>query len=217
MTGVSHSGLADRFFDVRYLHLISRRYDLANHASRIKAFSKSINEKSTRRQQIPFSIYLSEWLYIEWFYGNTVTGSQICICDAVTIGVFFLMRISEIHNSRHRGASFFREDALRHLPVFFYKSKNDQCGIGISRTLAWDNLAICPVRGISQWLIRYDWGPESEALIFPDNTRNLVETALKFAALPTKIPMGDVSCHSLRSGGAAALFHVGVDMGATQK
>ena len=45
----------------------------------------------------------------------------------------------------------------------------------------------------------------------------LVDATLKLAALPNKIPMDDVSCHSLRSGGATALFHVGVDMGAIQK
>ena len=66
-------------------------------------------------------------------------------------------------------------------------------------------------------VIRPGWDPGSEFPISPDNIRNIVETTLKFAALPNKIPMADISCQSLRSGGATALFHVGADMGAIQK
>ena len=173
--GVSHSGLANRFFAVRYMRPISWRSDFPNHAFRTKAVSKAIKKKSDRRQKIPFSIDLLNWLYENWPKGNTAKESKICTWGAITIGFCFRMRLSEIQNLRRRDASFFREDTLSHLSIFFAKSKNDRGGIGISRTLAGRNHVAFPVLGISQWVIRSDWGPDSDSPISPDNIRNLVD------------------------------------------
>ena len=91
--GVDHSGLANRYFAVRYMHLISGRANLRNRAFRIKAFLKAIGGKSTRRQKIPAPIDLLEWLYKERLRNDNVAGSQVCICGAVTIWVFSFMRL----------------------------------------------------------------------------------------------------------------------------
>ena len=149
--GVAHSGLANRFFDVRYMHLVSGRTDLPNHAFRIKAFLKAIKRKSARRQKIPCSIDLLSWLYHNWFGGANVAESQICSWAAISIGGFLLyayFRNSELKTVR---SVFLSRRCITTFAYFFAKSKNDQGGIGISRTLADNNNVISPVRGLSQW------------------------------------------------------------------
>ena len=77
-----------------------------------------------------------------------------------------LLLYSDFGNSKSTASRSIlsREDMIRQLSILFSKSKNDQGGIGISRTLAGDNRVISPVRGISQWLIRSDWDPDSVSL-----------------------------------------------------
>lgn len=103
--GVAHSGLANRYFSVRYTHLFSGRTDIPNSAFRIGSFLKAI-KKSTRRRKIPFSIDLSTWLRHSWFANSDFAESHLCIRAAITIGIFLRMRIFEIQTLRQPGASF---------------------------------------------------------------------------------------------------------------
>ena len=127
------------------------------------------------------------------------------------------MRISEIQNPRRCEVSLFRDEGGRHVTIFLYIPKNDQFGAGVSRTWSPTSNAITIVGNLSKWLFSETWGPDIEELVFPENTRNLVETILEYSAIPNHIHMGEVSSHSLRSGGDTSLPHVGVDMMEIQK
>ena len=124
---------------------------------------------------------------------------------------------SDVINLRRFDVSFLRGDSPRNVTVCFSKSKNDQGGMGVSRSLVETSINLCPVRAFSRWLIKSDWGPQIDDLVPPSNIRNSVESLIKYAGLPNNIPMADIITHSLRSGGATTLYHVGVDMGTIQK
>ena len=115
--GVSHSGLAIRFFAVRYMRLISGRANLSNRAFRTKAFLKAIKKKSARRPKNPFSIDLLEWLFADWFGDHEVTDPKICILDAIAIGFSFACGFlrCEMYDAEMYP---FREDNLHRLSTF---------------------------------------------------------------------------------------------------
>ena len=178
LTGVSHSGPVARYYDFRYMHLIYGRADIPNRAFRINDPTGELKRKSARSQELPFAIDLMTWLYKNWIIDAEINESQICIWGAVAIGFFFCMRIAEIQNLRRCDVSFSRGDSRQRLSIFFAKSKNGQGGIGISRTPAGTNNAICPVRGFAQRLLRSDWDPvrgELIALQYSEFGRNDIE------------------------------------------
>ena len=215
--GISHSGLANRYYAIRYMHLISGRTDLSPHAFRINAFLKALRRKTIARQKIPFSVDLLEWVCREWFEGNESSDSHPCLRDAVLMGFSSVWGFRRSKTFDIAMCHFFRGDSAQNLTVFYAKSKNDPGGIGVSRTSIETSSNLCPVRACSRWLIRSDWGPQSGDLVFPPNVRRSVGSLLKYADVSNNIPMADISTHSLRSGGSTALYHVGVDMGTIQK
>ena len=86
--GIAHAGLANRYYDVRYMRLISGRSDLPFRAFRIKAFLKAPKRKSTRRQKIPFSVDFLTWLQHSRLDGNGNSDSHVCVWDAIMMGFF---------------------------------------------------------------------------------------------------------------------------------
>ena len=63
LMGVAHSGMANRYFSVRYMRLISGRANLPNHAFRIKSFLKAIKGNLLEDRRTPFrSIYRSGYI-----------------------------------------------------------------------------------------------------------------------------------------------------------
>ena len=58
LMGVAQPGLANRYYAVRYMHLISSRVGLSSLSFRTKSFLKAIAKRSDRRQEIPFALDL---------------------------------------------------------------------------------------------------------------------------------------------------------------
>ena len=181
-------GRANRYYEIRYMHLISGRTDLTLRAFRIAAFLKALKRKPTHRHKIPFYIDLLTWLHQDGLGGHGNSASHVCLGS--DFNVFFLLYV-DFGNPERPSIRLIisRGDSAQNRADSFDKSKNDQGGTRVSRTLIQTSMMFRPVRACSQWLLRSDWGPRKEDLVCPTNIRTLAESHRKFPALPKNTPL----------------------------
>ena len=138
LMAISHSGLANRYYDVRYMHLISGGSGLTLHEFRIKAPLKALKRKSTRREN-PFFCRFTDLASKQLVCGKWKFRFP-CLCVMCNSVGILLIGISEIQNLRHCDISFFREDAARLRPAGmlegpeFTGANLVYCGISIDRS-----------------------------------------------------------------------------------
>ncbi|KDO17123.1 hypothetical protein SPRG_17466 [Saprolegnia parasitica CBS 223.65] len=162
---------------------------------------------------------------------NLYNAKDRSIWGATVMGFFYFMRCSEYAATaagthlRLRDVSFAANTgAVPHsyadavsVTIFFRSSKTDQAGAGTARTLYKSgNPELCPVGAawfLTQNCKRIGAGPDDPLCCFADtNDRRhhvsgeMVSKALKSTARSLGLDPERYSSHSLRSGGATALF-----------
>ena len=148
--GVAYSALGNRFYAVRYMHLVATRGDLTTQAFLINDLLKSPKRKSTRRKKIPISVELLSFLYHNPSTVDPPDDVATCIWASIPIGFFFFVWIPEIGNLRHRDASFVRENGRRSISILFAKSNRPRwtwrdSNFGVR------SLCYFPVRRVIKW------------------------------------------------------------------
>ena len=78
LTGAVRPGISNRYYAIRYMHLVSGGTDLPRHALRIKAVLKALKRKSTSRQKIHLPLDLLTLLQAHWSHGGAESEAHIC-------------------------------------------------------------------------------------------------------------------------------------------
>ena len=95
--------------------------------------------------------------------------------------------------------------------IFIRKSKTDLESMGLFMILDVTNQDICPPARMQSRLERMD-GEPNDTKVFGGDIIGLVTRLIKRIAAERGLPSDRVSIQSLRAGGAACLYHSGVDV-----
>ena len=101
-------------------------------------------------------------------------------------------------------------------PLAFARQKTDQEKNGVARMLSANPSHLCPVAAFESFRALLP-SVESRGSLFPKSLRATLVQIMKWAAEANDIPSPVASTHSLRVGGATALFSAGADWVATRR
>ena len=121
---------------------------------------------------------------------------------------FPCLRIAEIEDLGENDLLFQSTDEGNASTVRIRKSKTDQEGHGALRSLLPAGNLLSPSSACVDWVGTRGWDSESYLPLFP-KIRSRVAGVLKLAAISNVVPVGTMSTHSLRDGGATSMFHAG--------
>ena len=113
---------------------------------------------------------------------------------------------------RQKDVEIGTEGGKRKPTIRIYQSKTDQSQRGCFRTLMETDSEICPVRSMIFYLISFDWGCESDERLFADDVELRIRALIKWSATSNGLVSSKFSTHSLRSGGATAMYLRGISV-----
>ena len=210
--GLHPSSIRSKIAGVRFYHIMAGSVDFSSHGLRHKQLLQALQKKRPVQRKLPVSPDMLAWFhqYMSFAWDDERFAM---IWDALILGFTFLLRGSEIKNLRWRDVSFCEGDGQSYLAICIQKSKTDQEGKGVIRSLFQNDTALCPYRsleGYSIGLIKESKMPE--AFVFPRNILAVVRSTIKWFASSLGLDADFPPIHSLRSGGASALFSNGVEL-----
>ena len=216
--GHQHIALAKGFYSIRYIHLVECFEDLSVRAHRVRCLLKAVKLRGKVCKKIPFTTDLIRWvgnqLHTESTLGNQIAIDQLW--RGVNVAFFFCLRISELLALTHTDIHTNQDGAIPTLSIIIRGSETDQEHAGATRTLRANTTDICPVYATIRYLTSLVvCGPSRK--IFPPSFRTRLTQCVKWAALAHRIPVQVINTHSLRAGGATALFVSGGNWIAIQR
>ena len=221
-----------RLAAIRSIHLSMGLPDPMAHLPRIPLAMAGIKRRwGTKVRRKPVTPEMLEWIGQHWGYGKTQEGSLMF--GAVCFGYFFLLRASEYlcvgYNQPEKGPrgqdvvlkSHGQECTLENIKeadeviLTIRGSKTDIYNRGEIRNHFRSEGSVCPVKAaISVFLNfpqRYGGGNDAFGPLFrtADDKllpRGAVQAAIEASAKALNMPPGDLGTHSLRFGGASAIW-----------
>ena len=104
------------------------------------------------------------------------------------------------------------EDQNQLITIHIRNSKTDQFNEGDFKTLRTVSGQLCPVKMMAKLMTVSDWSCDSEKKVFGKWLRNRLCALLRMAGTAMGIPASRIGNHSLRSGGATAMWRAGYDV-----
>lgn len=185
-------------------------------------------------RKFPVSPQMLKWLRTHLEMREFGPRNLAVLWAAFTTGWFFLLRVSEYLARNEwdertlRGIDIdFRQDNVSVDPwnaeevvVMLKQTKTDQLGFGTVRNHFLTNDVLCPVKALAEVFRQFPerWrGSESSLPLFRMEggepiQRSDIQQLLRNAAIATGLDPDRIGTHSLRSGGATAMYHVCPDV-----
>ena len=165
-----------------------------------------------------------EWLAARLRLGQDDTAAdprEVKVWVSLCLGFFFLLRISEIEAIQFEDVQPRKSDQWHHqwteaeaASILIRGSKTDQLNLGCIRTMHRVGGVFCPVGAMKLWSTVCSTSPDHEKL---GVLRTDIQMWLRCAAGADGIPADRIGTHSLRVGGATALFNAGYDLTMIQR
>ena len=220
--GKRSSTLKTRFAAIRFMRLINGNVDFTLQAHRAKAMMKGLKKREGVVRKHPFNTDLLRWMQSELVAKsgdrNGSRGSMYMeLFAACVLGFFYLLRISELGNLKWEDISIDTKEGKRFLTIKIKQSKTDVFRDGIIRSLVEVDSVLCPVKTFMEWKeMAYD-SNNPQGNVFGINLRVRVSAIMKTAALANGVFDKRIDTHSLRAGGATALYTQGVPLDVIQR
>ena len=217
--GLQASTMGTKISGLRYWHLLSVFPDWGKWSGRYKQVLNNVAEKDVARRNYPFNLELTNWIYSDFgspigldsFGGGTDNSVKFELCAAMTIGFFFLLRVSELENLRMRDIRISTENNQSFLTLFLEGSKTDRYNQGDFKRLGQVGGLLCPLDALVRYVSVIEWDPTSTRKLFGNGLRGRLGGMMKTAASANHVDPSRIGTHSLRSGGANAMFVAGYD------
>ena len=211
--GLQASTLAKRFYAIRFLHVVEGYDDISLRAHRVKALLKAVKLRGNRCKKVPFNTDLLRWIYRELNLSKAVKDVNLMrLWAGILCAFFYCLRISELLALTWRDIKFVDDSPnTTVLSILIRSSKTDQEKMGVTRMLRANGTSLCPVWAMLKYSSLCDHSDNSNKPLFPSAFRARLVEVMKWAAVANNIPSAVVNTHSLRAGGATALFSAGVD------
>ena len=229
-----------KLFGLRYQHLLGGLEDPLAQKGRIWLALGGIKRLSGGvERKFPVTIGMMRWMYARY---DTEEPDDAVLWAAIVVGWFFLLRAGEF--LAVDGAPWQLDRVLRGMDVqprlnghpaprfseadetviFLRGSKTDQYNAGTIRNQFTTKDEVDHVKALAkiERLFPQRWGTEAELPLFRWKSgqvvrRSRVQTALRLAAAAEGIPAKAMGSHSLRIGGASAMYRQGYDVEAIRR
>ena len=210
--GLQHSILAKRFYAIRFLHVAEGFDDLALRGQRIECVIKGVRKRSKTCKKVPFNTDLLKRIHTELSVNKQAKKDKDIaqFWAGLLAAFFFCLRISELLAIQYRDVKFTRDHGGWITSILIGESKTDQEKAGVTRMLRNTGMQLFPVTAM-RILLNDPTLSKSETCIPPSSFRSKLVHATQWSAGESGIPISVVNTHSLRAGGATALFSAGVD------
>ena len=103
------------------------------------------------------------------------------------------------------------------LTIAIRHSKTDQYNEGNYKTLKAVPVPVCPVKAMARLITLQEWGAGSEERVFGKWLRNRLSAILRLVGSAIGVPASGIGNHSLRPGGATAMWREGYDIEAIKR
>ncbi|CAE7524776.1 unnamed protein product, partial [Symbiodinium necroappetens] len=223
-----------RLAAIRAFHITSGLPDPFSQLPRVALVVAGLKKKyGTKERRRAVTPAMLQWLHSH-LHGGVLSYAEVTLqWGALCLAFFFLLRASEyLDTGYHSPLRGLRGRDLRlsrggkpcslrdfeeadELTVFIRGSKTDVYNRGEYRNHYKTGLLLCPVTATTQLFksfpLRFAGGPEEDELLFRDLEgkplpRALVSILIRKAAEALQEPEGALGTHSLRFGGASALW-----------
>eukprot|EP00435_Cladocopium_sp_Y103_P067566 s528_g30.t1 len=221
-----------RLAAIRSMHLTLGYPDPLAHMPRVPLALAGLRRRfGTKERRMPVTPEMLKWLGEHLQYGRSQEASLLW--GALTLGFFFLLRASEYldvgYQDPNRGLrgsditlklngkalSLERLSEADEVTILVRGSKTDIYNRGQVRNHFRTSERVCVVKAMvnlfHQFPQRYQGGSEAEELLFRSLDdrpipRTAIQALIERAAKGLNLPNGDLGTHSLRFGGASALW-----------
>ena len=199
---------------LRFWHILSGLSAFAKEGGRYKEVLKSLMRGTSVNRKIPFGLDLLQWAYEQSVVaGGLDSNVQDELLCASTLGFYYLLRVGEIEGLRMKDIRLnIDDDGDTTLTIHIISSKTDQYNDGAFKTLKSVPEPICPVKMWSKFMSSVTYDTLSAQKIFPPGIRSRLTVFLRLAGVSNGIASSRIGNHSLRSGGATAMFQAGYDI-----
>ena len=126
----------------------------------------------------------------------------------LTVAMFFCLRISELLALTLHDIKICDTAPDTTLSIVIRSSKTDQEHLGVTRTLRMNHTDCCPAKAMIEYLKCFN-DTDTQQHLFPPRFRFRLTQSMKWAASAHNVPIDVINTHSLRAGGATALFNAG--------
>ena len=211
MMGNTAPTITSKISAIRYWHVISGYPDFSVGGGRFRHVLKGLRREHKVKRKLPVTFEILDWIYHEYWQGDAST-LRTEVMAAILIGFFFLLRISEVEQLTwgHVTLSTDVEDEQT-ITVEIAKSKTDQYNDGDVKVLKSMNHHLCPVRMFANWIRVGRGSKEDDKLMFSSTLRGRITSLFRMAGSACNIDGSRMGTHSMRSGGASAMFAAGYE------
>jgi integrase len=229
--GLAAGSVNQRVYAIRVGLLAAGFGDVLEFAPRVRVATKALKRvQGEKEKKIPVTIGMLNWLADNLHLGQDGTPrdhDEVRVWIAIVLGYFFLLRVSELLELRQEDVQARRGDEwctdwqrADSVTVLIRGSKTDQYNLGCLRSQHRVGGTLCPVGVMKMWgsLAHGDepifdaQGPHAKR-----DGRTRIQNWLRVAAAAVGLPAHRVGTHSLRIGGATALYNAGWELGAIQR
>ena len=201
---------------IRSIHLIHGKPDFTRYNGRYKILLNALKRGVVPKQKTPLPVEVLEKAWGEY----TTNGGSDVFLESLTAAVTafsFLLRGQEVANLGEKDITFGEADGVRFVTLLISRSKTDQDGKGVYRSLITSSGPLCVVKSLARWLTKMKWNPEGSKRVFGTQILRPLKHLLQWMCTINGLPVGMYSIHSFRVGGAASLHCNGVPFEAIRR
>ena len=211
--GMQHSALTKGFYAIRYVHIVEGLEDIAIRAHRVRCIIKAVKLRSKTCKKLPMTTEMIIWIghQLEVFDDANKQFKTHQLWCGIVIAFFFCLRISELLALTTTDVVVEMNEGVKHITLLIRGSKTDQEKNGVVRTLRENKSSLCPVKATERFLALRESQADTNPKLFTQNCRERITQSLKWAASNHGVTSEVINTHSLRSGGATALYLAGIN------
>ena len=221
--GLKAGAMCAKISALRYWLLLSGFPDFSKRSGRYKQVLKSVGEDDITMRNYPFNLELTQWVKDEVAtrkadgISRPETNHGAEQFAAMAVGFFYLLRVGEIDNLRMKDSGIETEGAVTFINLHIQGRKTDQHNVGDKKRVMEVGGLIFHITAMAQYFPSFDWGPNSNALLFGPDIRGRWTSLMKLDASSNNVNASRIGAHSIRSGGAKAMFVAGYDAEAIRR
>ena len=162
---------------------------------------------------MPVTFDMLNWIHDEFWQADTASVVRTELICAVLLGFFFLLLIEEIEQLTWENAQLGTDvEGDQTITVEIAKSKTDQYNEGEFKVLKAMVHKLCPVKMFAKWIADGKGNIAGSKRISTPGLRTRVAVLFRMAGTACGYDASRMGSHSIRSGGASAMFAAGYEV-----
>ena len=203
---------------IRFWRIIAGYPDFTLGGGRYRQVLKALKKTHKIRRKLPVNHDMLTWLCGGFLTGAEISSGRFEIVCAILVGFFYCLRISELERlTWGKLVPGVDIDGDATLTLSSASSKTDQFNEGATKVLKTLQSDLRPVRMLSRWGTMTTSRTNPKALVSGPHLRTRLAATLRLAGVECDVDGSRLGTHSMRSGGASAMFTVVYEVEVTMR